>query len=141
MKGKSWSKPPEFMKYNPSVILLFSPLYFHAGQVIQAWELGVQTMKKGEICILTCKSDYAYGRQGRPPTIPENATLVFEVELLYWSDEKVTFDELVSKRILKRGSGTENVGDGGTVDGKHLFYIFILSYLYMYTVIKTLFTL
>ena len=39
-------------------------------------------MKVGEKAQLTCPADIAYGDQGRPPTIPGGATLVFDVELL-----------------------------------------------------------
>jgi FKBP-type peptidyl-prolyl cis-trans isomerase FkpA len=39
-------------------------------------------MKVGETAKLVCPSDIAYGDQGRPPTIPGGATLVFEVQLL-----------------------------------------------------------
>jgi FKBP-type peptidyl-prolyl cis-trans isomerase FkpA len=39
-------------------------------------------MKVGEKAQLTCPSDVAYGEQGRPPSIPGGATLVFDVELL-----------------------------------------------------------
>lgn len=46
------------------------------------------TMKKGEKAILTCRSDYAYGKSGSPPTIPPDATLQFEVELLSWRSDK-----------------------------------------------------
>lgn len=49
------------------------------GQVIKAWDIGVATMKKGEVAMLTCNSKYAYGKTGSPPKIPADATLKFEV--------------------------------------------------------------
>ena len=45
------------------------------------------SMKKGELAVLTCKSEYAYGESGSPPKIPPGATLVFEVELFDWKGE------------------------------------------------------
>jgi hypothetical protein len=42
-------------------------------------------MKKGEICLLTTKPDYGYGSTGVGP-IPPNSTLIFEVELIGWTD-------------------------------------------------------
>lgn len=59
------------------------------GHVIKGWDQGVATMKKGEICDLYCKPDYAYGESGSPPKIPPDATLKFEVELLSWQGELV----------------------------------------------------
>ena len=53
-----------------------------AGQVIKGWEEGIALMTKGQLCRLTCTPDYAYGQVGFPPLIPDNATLVFEVELI-----------------------------------------------------------
>ena len=52
------------------------------GAVIKGWDVGVATMKKGEVATLVCRQDYAYGEHGHPPTIPGGATLKFEVELL-----------------------------------------------------------
>ena len=58
------------------------PVEFRLDQVIPCWTEGVQKMKLGEKARLVCPSNLAYGDQGRPPTIPGGATLVFQVELL-----------------------------------------------------------
>jgi len=74
------------------------------GQVIKGWDQGVATMKKGELAVLTCQPEFAYGARGSPPKIPANATLEFEVELLSWSDEEaVTGDNLVMRKLIKKG--------------------------------------
>ena len=50
--------------------------------VIPCWTLGIQYIKVGGKGRLVCPASQAYGRRGSPPTIPGNATLLFEVELL-----------------------------------------------------------
>jgi FKBP-type peptidyl-prolyl cis-trans isomerase FkpA len=58
------------------------PAEFPLGDMVPCWKDGFPQLKVGAKATLTCPSDTAYGEQGRPPTIPGNSTLVFDVELL-----------------------------------------------------------
>lgn len=85
------------------------------GQVIKAWDIGVCSMQKGEICLLLCKPEYAYGSVGSLPKIPPNSTLLFEVELLSFKGQYLTEDGGILRRIKVKGEGYNNPNEGGTV--------------------------
>ena len=60
------------------------PIQFKLGEgnVIQGWDVGLPSMCKNEIRKLTIPADLAYGKEGAPPKVHPDATLVFEIELV-----------------------------------------------------------
>lgn len=89
-----------------------SPFEFNLGKgnVIKAWDIGVATMKKGEVAYLVCREDYAYGSAGSPPKIPPKATLIFEVEVIDWEAENVSGkkDRGVLRHPITEGTGFDS---------------------------------
>lgn len=60
------------------------PIVFAQGarRVIPGWDYGVEGMRVGGVRRLVIPFPLAYGEAGRPPVIPERATLIFDIELL-----------------------------------------------------------
>jgi FKBP-type peptidyl-prolyl cis-trans isomerase len=60
------------------------PFEFVLGRrgVIAGWDEGVALMPKGARYKFTIPANLAWGAQGRPPSVPPDATVVFEIELL-----------------------------------------------------------
>jgi len=83
------------------------------GQVIKGWDEGFASMKVGEKAMLKIRSDYGYGKSGSPPKIPQNANLMFEVELLGFKEkqkekwEMAPEDKIVQANKLKQ-QGTDS---------------------------------
>lgn len=64
------------------------PISFPQGfrRVIAGWDLGFQGMRVGGSRRLIIPWQLGYGEKGRPPAIPERATLIFDVELMQVAD-------------------------------------------------------
>ncbi len=60
------------------------PFTFQLGvsQVIPGWQEGVAGMSEGGKRTLTIPPELGYGKAGRPPVIPRNSTLIFDIEVL-----------------------------------------------------------
>ena len=61
-----------------------APFVFTLGkrEVIAGWEKGIKGMRAGGQRSLIIPADMAYGARGAGQSIPPNATLIFDVELL-----------------------------------------------------------
>ena len=77
---------------------------FPLKSLIKGWQEGIPGMKPGGVRRLKIPGELAYGAAGRPPKIPANATLVFEIE--YYGDPML-LPEL-------KGDGWKPLGDGST---------------------------
>ena len=72
--------------------------FISKNKVIKGWDIGVSTMKVGEVATFFIKSQYGYGTAGSPPKIPADATLVFEIELLDFDGEEESTKDKDMKR-------------------------------------------
>lgn len=52
------------------------------GSVIKGWDIGVASMSLGESARFIISPEYGYGQRGAGQSIPPNATLIFDVQLL-----------------------------------------------------------
>ena len=66
-------------------------------------------MQKGERAILRCREDYAYGKRGKG-SIPADATLTFDVELIDFGPKKKEKWEMSDDEKVAEGSASKEKG-------------------------------
>jgi FKBP-type peptidyl-prolyl cis-trans isomerase len=102
------------------------PLEIGLNRLIPGWIEGIQLMTPGSRYKFTIPGELGYGKRGMPPTIPGDATLIFEVELLSFKEgpkplEVPSFPKIDESKLTKTASGlkymmiTEGTGDSPTV--------------------------
>lgn len=107
------------------------PVTFNVQEVIPGWIEGLQLMKKGAKYTFYIPGKLAYGEFGAGPSIPPNATLIFDVELLDIipaADSKPADAEPAANSIEKAGhdvahaigTATEEVKKAGNEIGSAL---------------------
>ncbi len=58
------------------------PVTLNVAQLVPGWKEAITHMKEGSIWRIFVPPHLGWGEKGAPPTIPPNATLIFELELL-----------------------------------------------------------
>ena len=93
------------------------------GEINRGLDLGIATMCKGERAKFTVDPEFAYG-DGVPGKIPPQATLTFEVELLWWRrTNSLTFDGGVVKVVQVEGTGFKKPYPGWTIKLRYAGYV------------------
>lgn len=59
-----------------------SPRSFRVSDLILGWQIGFLKLKKGSKAVFYVPSGLAYGVNGKPPSIPGNSVLIFDLEVI-----------------------------------------------------------
>jgi FKBP-type peptidyl-prolyl cis-trans isomerase FkpA len=77
-----------------------------AGQVVAGWDKGTQGMRVGEKRRITVPSKYAYGEKGAGDTVPPNAVLVYDTELVRLEEYKAPVFNKAQPEAVKQSPKT-----------------------------------
>lgn len=79
-------------------------------ELVRGLERGLRCLSKGETAELVCRSDYAYGDEGRPPLVPPGASVRYEVELISWVTPKKERWELGAAELFDEAERLKALG-------------------------------
>jgi len=89
------------------------------GEVIDGWDIALAKMAPGEVSTFTVRSDYAYGWEGKPPNIPVDATLRFEIELIGFELPAKRVEDMSHKQKRAHGMHQREEGTALLRGGQH----------------------
>ena len=89
----------------------------------RGWHKGVRTMRKGEEAELILAPAYAHGAAGRPPSVPEGASVRCRLELLAWTAPRkeaheLTLDEALAEAATLKAKGTDAFKGGAWAEAR-----------------------
>ena len=100
------SQESDFIEFDSSKVN-GEPMSFTPGkeEVVKGLELGIPTMRKGELAKFKMTPEFGYGPAGTSK-VPGGATLIYEVELISWKVRTDLFtDGSVIKTTMEEGTG------------------------------------
>jgi len=67
---------------------------------VQGLELALESMRKGEIALVTVKPEYGYGKEGNlTKGVPPNSILIYEIELVEFQKAKESWEMEFPEKI------------------------------------------
>eukprot|EP01132_Coremiostelium_polycephalum_P001521 gene1521-1914_t len=89
-----------------------TPFTFQLGsnKVIDALEMAIVTMKVGEEAEIVTTQKFAFGKNGLPPFIPPNTSIIYKIQLLSFTidnNEYYNFETLIHKSLQEKEKGNE----------------------------------
>lgn len=89
------------------------------GQVIKGWDEGFASMKVGEKAKLEIRSDYGYGSRSMGASIPADADLTFDVELLGFQEKEKERNEMSPEERMEKAMKQKEDGTKEFMSGNH----------------------
>lgn len=90
-----------------------------AGNVIKGWDIGVASMKLGEKALFVIQPSYGYGEAGAGTTIPPNAVLHFEIELINFRPKPKDMREMSTDEKIQAASDAKEAGNTKFLKGNY----------------------
>ncbi|GIX62259.1 peptidyl-prolyl cis-trans isomerase [Babesia caballi] len=90
-----------------------------AGNVIKGWDIGVASMKLGEKALFVIQPAYGYGEAGAGTSIPPNAVLHFEIELINSRPKPRDLHDMTTDEKIQAAADAKALGNAKFMSGQY----------------------